>query len=157
MIFSVSKPSALKTPWLSRFSAHAPSVHHAWPLGRLRTRLDLCSSQKLRTQERKQFLRIANLQHLTGKAISSFHSDSRPKAGPGRVRVKWLVMSNFPILARAGLARRASSFWNSHFAIRELTKLFGTAMVVRISWKNILRSVLSYVSHTGGVMGMDGG
>jgi hypothetical protein len=50
-VFPVSKPSSLNSPWLSRSSAHFPSVHASWPLSRLKSRLSLCSSLELKKRE----------------------------------------------------------------------------------------------------------
>lgn len=52
----VSKPSALKVPWLSRQSAHHKGIHNMWPATRLCTRLKLCSNLALAAVERNEFI-----------------------------------------------------------------------------------------------------
>ena len=68
-----NKPSNLNTVWLNRFSSHAPSIHSSWPLSRMKARVALCSTRRLRIQEAESFVQRASKQHLASKAIFSIH------------------------------------------------------------------------------------
>ena len=141
-----SKPSSLNSVWLSRFSSHPGSVHRAWPLARLKSRLALCSNNHIRREERARFRKLAQSQHLSPIALASIAchdmaSTAKPSRPVARATTKWLVLPFFPVLSIAGFVVQANRFWTSKFTGHLLSIYPGVQ--IRLSWCNALRSVQS--------------
>ena len=136
--------STLNSPWLSRFSAHPPSILHAWPLARLRTRMSLCSSTKLRQSEKASFIARAKTQSLTARSFQSLVNLGKPsaRATTNRGITKWLVLPYFPVMLKTGFTVQAARFWSSKFALHQLSIFPG--VTVRISWCNAIKNVAQF-------------
>ena len=151
----VSKPSALKVPWLSRFSAHDKSIHNAWPLARLRTRLSLCSTYKAKLLECRHFIKLSEGQNISYAASKSLWNhlaqhvlrivtppvDRAPKSN-----AIWLVLPWFPKLVAAGLKSAARNFWTSAFALDSLTSAFAHNLCIRLCWSNAVPNLTKLVT-----------
>ncbi len=57
----------------------------------------------------------------------------------------WFVLPHIPAMHKAGLGGRLHSFLESNFIVSQLKLAFGVSTSIKLSWKNILRPVKSYV------------
>ena len=156
----VTKPSALKTPWLSNASQHHQNIHDTWPPARLNDRIKLCTSQRFKIQEAQDFLRRASEQHISCKALNSIqlrvNAIARQqqkhivKSERSRTRVKtfWLVLPYAPAHKLAGLGPRILAFFACDLVQSFLKQLYNKECIVRVSWRNQQRPIASYLKYS---------
>ena len=154
--FPVSKPSALKVPWISKFSAHHPSIHNSRPVARLKARLALCSANRLRQQERLSFLSRAQSQHLATQSINALATSSfnRQLHASRVLRDRcdihfWLVLPSYPAFIAAGGHAGIGGFLASSFVKDTLNLCFSLSVEVRIGWRNVVPSISTIIKSCG--------
>ena len=163
-VYPIDKPSSLGTPWLSRHSAHNPSVHH-WPVARLKSKLQLCTHTSDKLREARTFLARAKAEEVASvalvgiqnilKAIKDTRAAGRAttttnciignRTSERRGKTIWLVLPFHPAVFRAGLCGKITRFFNSHFASTSLHVFFNKPVTIRVSWKNGVKSVKQYL------------
>ena len=159
LVYPVSKPSTQHTPWLEACSSHPRSIHASWPISRLKARLSLCSTERLKSQEVVKFKSQAERQHISRQALNSiFSHGSKNVAKSGKLRsvngrTHWLILPYVPLLAKSGLGSVINRFFKAAWVRSSFKALFDECVSIRVAYRNVLKPASVFLRRTGGRKG----